>query len=115
MGLRLPSPAGPDVPPRKRVRISGLVAIDTHCASPPAVGGTTGALTFRVTDNGRGEGDAVERTLIVLVYVPAVSPAGLTDTATLPGIVPLSGETVSQLSAGCSMRNGALAVWLFKV
>ena len=58
----------------------------------------SGAVTFRVTLTLVEPGAPPEpATRTVPVYVPVERPAVLIETFTVPGVVPLAGETTSQL------------------
>jgi hypothetical protein len=57
------------------------------------------AVTVNVTATVLGEPDAPEAAILTVpVYVPADSPEGLTDTATVPGVLPLAGFAVSHVA-----------------
>jgi hypothetical protein len=54
------------------------------------------AVTLSVTETVCGLLEAPEEvTVMVPLWVPALRPAGFTDTLALPGVVPLPGETDS--------------------
>ncbi len=47
---------------------------------------------------------------IVLLYVPAVSPVVLTETANVAGVLPLEGVTLSQLAPGVAVAFNTIPV-----
>lgn len=61
--------------------------------------GNAAAVTLSVTDTVFGLFEAPDDVMLTVpVYVPAAKAWGLTETLTLPGVLPLAGVAVSQVA-----------------